>query len=89
MKLGLVGLILISFLLALGKNTPIYPWLFNHVPGFDMFQAPSRFSLWAEFGLVMLAAIGVDQWSRPEGRGLYWTRLGTAGAFAADHRLGN
>jgi hypothetical protein len=32
--------------------------------------------------LAVLAGVGVEQWRRPEGRGLYWTRLGTAGAFA-------
>lgn len=72
----------ISFLLALGKNTPIFPWLYKYVPTFDMFQAPTRFSIWAVFCLALLAGIGVDAWCRPEGRGLYWTRLATAGAFA-------
>jgi hypothetical protein len=80
--LFLSALILLSFLLALGKNTIIYPWLYRHIPTFDMFQAPTRFSLWAEFGLALLAGWGVNAWSRPAGRGLYWTRLGTAGAFA-------
>jgi hypothetical protein len=72
----------ITLLLALGQNTPIYPWLYRHVPGFDMFQAPTRFMLWAEISLVVLAAYGVQRWRRPVGRALYWTRLGTAGAFA-------
>ena len=71
-----------SFLLALGKNTPIFPWLYKHIPTFDMFQAPTRISIWAVFALALLAGIGTQKWRRPEGRGLYWTRLGTAGAFA-------
>jgi len=75
-------MIALSFLLALGKNTPVFPWLYEHVPTFDLFQAPTRFTLWAEFSLAVLAGIGVDHWRRPEGRGLYWTRLGIAGGLA-------
>ncbi len=82
LDLFLFGIVFISFLLSFGKNTPIYPWLYDHIPTFDMFQAPTRISIWAVFGLALLAAIGVDQWRKPEGRALYWTRLGTAGAFA-------
>ena len=32
------------------------------------------------FSLSLLAGFGVDLWAPPEGRSLYWTRLGTAGA---------
>jgi len=73
---------LISFTLALGDNTPIFPWLYRHVPTFDMFQAPTRLTIWAIFALSLLAAIGIEHWRRPQKRALYWTRLGTAGAFA-------
>lgn len=78
----LVVLMLVAFLLALGKNTPVFPWLFQNVPGFDMFQAPARYLIWVEVALALLAATGAQGWRRPEGRGLYWTRLGTAGALA-------
>ncbi len=73
---------LAAFVLALGDNTPIFPWLYWHVPTFDMFQAPTRWNLWLEFALAFLAALAVTRWRRPTGRALYWTRLGTAGAFA-------
>ncbi|MBM3145576.1 MAG: hypothetical protein FJ010_11525 [Chloroflexi bacterium] len=78
----LAALAFISFLLALGKNTPLFPWLYQHVPTFDMFQAPTRISIWAVFALALLAGVGAERLRRPEGRGLYWTRLGTAGALA-------
>ena len=78
----LLVIIIISSILALGKNTPVFPWLYLHVPTFDMFQSPTRFSIWMVFSLALLAGIGVDNWRRPTRRGLYWTRLGTAGAFA-------
>lgn len=77
-----LGITLLSFVLALGKNTPVFPWLYEHIPTFAMFQAPTRFSIWAEICLALLAGIGVHYWRRPQKRALYWTRLATAGAFS-------
>ncbi|MBU0511620.1 MAG: YfhO family protein [Chloroflexi bacterium] len=78
----LLAITTLAFLLALGQNTPIFPWLYRHIPTFDMFQAPTRISIWAVFALSLLAGIGADRWRRPVKRGLYWTRLATAGTFA-------
>lgn len=83
----LLGVVAVSLLLALGKNTPVFPWLFAHIPTFDMFQGPTRFSLWAVLALSLLAGLGVERWraaqgSAPQGRGLYWSRLAVAGAVA-------
>ena len=78
----LLGISVVSSVLALGKNTPVFPWLYHHVPSFDMFQAPARYLLWLQFALPLLAGIGAECWRRPEKSRLYWTRLGTAGAFA-------
>lgn len=72
----------IGFLLALGKHTPVFLFLFDHVPTFDMFNAPARWLIWPVFGLTLLASIGVDRMKKPVGRGLYWLRLATAGGFA-------
>jgi len=74
--------IVVAFLFALGSFTPLYPWLYRHVPTFSLFQAPARWLLWVEIALALLAAIGVDAWRRPRHAGLYWTRLSAAGAFA-------
>jgi len=71
-----------AFIFALGKNTPVYPWLYFHIPTVSIFQAPTRISIIIVFSLSIMAAIGVDNWHRPAGRALYWTRLGTVGAFA-------
>ena len=79
----LTGVILVAFLLALGKNSPLFPWLYRHIPTFDMFQAPTRISILAVFSLALLAGIGAESWRRPTGRGLYWVRLATAAALAA------
>lgn len=80
--LFLSGVILLSFALALGENTPLFPTLYNHVPSFGLFNAPTRFTLWAEFALALLAGVGAHHWRRPGGRGLYWARLGTAAGVA-------
>lgn len=72
----------VTLILALGRNTPIFPWVYANVPTFDMFQAPTRMMVWFVFALALLGGWGVGQWAVPQGRGLYWARLGTAGAVA-------
>ncbi|MEX1071221.1 MAG: YfhO family protein [Anaerolineales bacterium] len=62
LRVFLAGLVLVSLLFALGSNTPIFPWLFDHVPTFDMFRGPTRYSIWAIFALSLLAAIAADRW---------------------------
>ncbi len=74
--------LVVGFLFALGKNTPVFMVLYHHVPTFNVFKAPARWLLWPEMALAVLAGLGVARWRRPEARALYWTRLGTAGAFA-------
>lgn len=76
------GLLLVSLLLALGQNTPLFAWLYGNVPTFALFQAPTRFTIWLVVALVLLAALGVDAWRPPKGRALYWSRLAVAGAVA-------
>ncbi len=73
-------MVIIGFIFALGKNTPIFPFLFKYIPTFDMFNAPARYLIWSHMGLCLLAAIGTNRWKTPSGRGLYWLRLGTAGS---------
>ena len=68
-----------TLFLALGKNTPVFPFLFDHLPTFDLFHAPARWNLLLVFSLALLAAMGADQWRTPSGKALYWIRLGTAG----------
>lgn len=70
----------VTILLALGWNTPFFPFLYRFVPTFDLFQAPTRWNLLLVFSLSLLAGDGFDRWRPPEGRSLYWTRLCTAGA---------
>jgi uncharacterized membrane protein YfhO len=77
--LSMVGLV--SLLFALGKNTPIYTFLFENIPTFDLFQAPTRWSILLVFSLALLAGLGVDEWEKGELIKLFWVRLGTVGAI--------
>jgi len=53
----------IALVLALGKNTPVFPFLFRHVPGFNLFQAPARWLAVTTVALAALAALGAQRWS--------------------------
>jgi hypothetical protein len=68
--------------MALGKNTPIFLFFYDNVPSFNLFQAPTRWTILLVFSLSLLAAIGAELWQRQELVRLFWVRLGTAGAAA-------
>lgn len=76
------GMAAAGAILALGKNTPVFPFLYQHVPTFDMFQAPARYMLWPVFSLSVLAGIGVEGWQRPIGKALRATRRGLLAVLA-------
>ena len=74
-------LVLFSLAMAMGKNTPIYPFVFEYVPGFGAFRSPARFILFYTFGISTLAGIGADRF-RLTYRTQYVARLTVAGAAA-------
>lgn len=76
------AMVLVSFLLALGDNTPIFPFLYHNIPGMNLFQAPTRYTIVAILSLALLAGLGVNRLDKPVGRGLYFTRLAVAGCVA-------
>lgn len=78
-----MGTGIVGFVIALGWHTPVFPFLYQHIPTFNLFQAPTRFNLWLEMGLILLGCIGLEKWMVPEGRVLYWSRLGMMGAATA------
>ena len=53
----------IALVLALGKNTPVFPFLFHHIPSFRLFQAPARWLAVTTIALAALAALGTQWWS--------------------------
>jgi hypothetical protein len=72
----------LSFAFALGKNTILFPFLYKNVPTFDLFQAPTRITIWAEISFAILAGIGIDNLRPPAGKRQYITRLAAAGCFS-------
>lgn len=57
-------LVIVGFTFALGENTPIFPFLYENIPTFDLFQAPVRWHLWTIFGVCLLAGSGAGAWAR-------------------------
>jgi hypothetical protein len=56
--------VVIGFAFALGRYAPLFPFLYENVPTFDLFQAPVRWHLWTITGLSVLAGIGAAAWGR-------------------------
>lgn len=79
----LAGIVLIGFGMALGDNTFVMPFLYRHIPTFNLFQAPTRWSLWIVISLSILAGLGVEYLERPAGQRKYALRLAAAGCLAA------
>ena len=48
-------------ILAFGKYTPIFRWLYAYAPGFDVFRVPARFMFPATLFVALLAGIGTDR----------------------------
>lgn len=72
---------IVGFVFALGRNTPIFPFFYQYVPTFDLFQAPVRWHLWTVVGLSVLCAIGAENWVRTPGI-RRWSKRGLAIAGA-------
>lgn len=71
-------IVVLGYVLALGKNAPVFPFLYENIPTFSLFQAPVRWHIWTVFGLSLLAGAGVGMWTRG-----YWVLFATRLAVAA------
>lgn len=58
--LAFAGLALTGLLLALGVSNPLYPILFEVLPGLDLFRVPARWLLLYTFAASVLVGIGID-----------------------------
>ncbi len=56
-----VVMVVVLLLLALGARTPLFKWLYQWVPGFNLFRGISKFTFLASLFLSMLAGIGLDE----------------------------
>lgn len=72
----MVGLTGLGLFMALGKYNPLYPFLFDLVPGLDLFRVPARWLLIYTFGVCGLAALGAqlvhDLGRRPDSTRRSW-----------------
>ena len=75
-------ILIIGCVLALGKNTPVFTFLYQYVPGFNLFNGPARWLIWTVFGLTLLAGAGAEGWVRPTGKKLKNFKLLTTAAIA-------
>jgi hypothetical protein len=48
-----------GFFLSFGPRTPVYAWLYEHVPLLQGMRAPSRFGILALFAMMALAGFGL------------------------------
>ncbi len=53
----------LSLAVCLGKNLPVHAFLFDNIPGFSMVLVPFRFLYLFILGLVVLSALGFEEWS--------------------------
>lgn len=59
-KLPLFGVLIISLLIAFGRNTYVYENIFFKLPILNGLRAPGKFLLLTDFCLAILAAYGID-----------------------------
>jgi hypothetical protein len=62
----LLALLGLTAILGMGNWTPVFPFLFQHVPTFNLFQAPARIMIGLVFALCLLAAAGAEGWVRAQ-----------------------
>jgi hypothetical protein len=71
--IGFLGLSsVLAALIALGKNTPLFPFLYRNIPTFDLFQAPARWMIWLVLASSLIAGFGADAWRAPGKRARSW-----------------
>jgi hypothetical protein len=56
----LVFLMALTLVMALGKYTPVYRFMFEHLPAFSKFRVPKMILFLFAFGAAVLAGRGVD-----------------------------
>lgn len=59
-RLFFLLLLIGSILLALGRFTPLYQFVIQYLPGFDLFRIPARWLMVVNLALAVLAGFGFD-----------------------------
>ena len=65
-RYGLIAMIVILMILALGAHTPFFMILFDWLPGFNKFRGTSKFMFFASLFWILLAGYGLDGLIRQE-----------------------
>jgi Bacterial membrane protein YfhO len=55
----LAAIATVSYLLVLGKNTPVFGWAFALLPGMSHFRFPTRFLVFVDLAIALLAGYGL------------------------------
>jgi hypothetical protein len=55
----LAAIAAVSYLLVLGKNTPVFGWAFAVLPGMSHFRFPTRFLVFVDLAIALLAGFGL------------------------------
>ncbi|MCB9098777.1 MAG: YfhO family protein [Anaerolineales bacterium] len=66
---------LVSLILAMGWNTPIYLGIFEIIPGFSFFQAPARLLIWYTTAIAVMAGIGAQLFEATPRNRPHWRRF--------------
>jgi hypothetical protein len=66
-KRAMLAAVVLMFVLALGKNTPLFGLLYDYAPGFDRFRSLSKFTFFCAVFLALFAAAGLDRILRAGG----------------------
>ena len=64
---GLLVSAIVCFLLALGRQSPLYQMAYAILPGFRMFRCQGRLIAFTLFSLIALACLGFDHYIRRSG----------------------
>jgi hypothetical protein len=73
-----ITMLIIVLVLAMGGYTPLFPFLFHCVPGFNLFRGMDKFIWLAALFLCLLAGIGMDQMLQRQ-KVPWWLIIGAAG----------
>ncbi len=70
-----VIILLLSLLMALGRSTPVFEWMYVHLPGVSLFRVPARWLFMYTFAAAALAGLGFNILSAmPSAKGLLLRR---------------
>jgi hypothetical protein len=72
LRRALVPLTIITLILALGSNTPLFHILYRWVPGFDRLRGSAKFGVHASLFMAMLAGIGLDHLLKSPRENKWW-----------------